>query len=366
MGGVDGEHPRRLWTVRGSGRPLLLLHGWGVSSELFDPILDGLQPGRQLIVPDLPGFGATPEPDAPWSVHEYADWCVALLDRLGVETLRPRRPLQRRPDRDRHRGRASADGSQDGARRERGDPPAAHARSAARVRTYKALRARRAILSAPRALRRSAGRRADLRGSADYRAVTGTMRGTLVRIVNEDLRGLLRDVRIPVLLIWGDHDTETPIDDGRLMEALIPDAGLVVFEGAGHYAYLEQAGRFCRIVEVFLHDPPEGGALMNPLLGPLVAVAAIVWLMLVARIILVAARMFQIEEYESIRFLRWGLTREWIAHRAVWLGLGGRGRRALRRGSAPCGARHRDRVAWLASGAAAQLTWRWTRRSDRS
>jgi len=44
------------------------------------------------------------------------------------------------------------------------------------------------------------------------------------------------------------------------MERLIPDAGLVVFEGAGHYAYLEQAARFCTIVEVFLRadvaEPP--------------------------------------------------------------------------------------------------------------
>ena len=38
------------------------------------------------------------------------------------------------------------------------------------------------------------------------------------------------------------------------MERLIPDAGLVVFEGAGHFAYLEQPGRFCRIVDVFLRD----------------------------------------------------------------------------------------------------------------
>ncbi len=86
------------------------------------------------------------------------------------------------------------------------------------------------------------------------------MRGTLVRIVNEDLRSLLPQVHIPVLLIWGEQDTETPIEDGRLMERLIPDAGLVTFEGAGHYAYLEQAARFCRIVEVFLHDDPEAAA----------------------------------------------------------------------------------------------------------
>ena len=80
------------------------------------------------------------------------------------------------------------------------------------------------------------------------------MRGTLVRIVNEDLRSLLPQVRVPVLLIWGDKDTETPLADGQLMERMIPDAGLVVFEGAGHYAYLEQAARFCTIVTVFLRD----------------------------------------------------------------------------------------------------------------
>ena len=85
------------------------------------------------------------------------------------------------------------------------------------------------------------------------------MRGTLVRLVNEDVRGLLPSLHLPVLLIWGDQDSETPIDDGRLMERLIPDAGLVVFEGAGHFAYLEQPGRFCRIVDVFLRDDQGEG-----------------------------------------------------------------------------------------------------------
>jgi UDP-N-acetylmuramoyl-tripeptide--D-alanyl-D-alanine ligase len=99
---------------------------------------------------------------------------------------------------------------------------------------------------------------------------------------------------------------------------------------------------------------------MSPLLGPLVAVAAIVWLILVARIALVAARMFQIEEYESIRFLRWGLTREWLAHRAVWLGLAV-GVLALSVAAVfPAARTLAIAVAWLASGAAAQLTWRWT------
>ena len=80
-----------------------------------------------------------------------------------------------------------------------------------------------------------------------------------VRLVNQDLRALLPRISQPVLLIWGDADAETPLADGRLMERLIPDAGLVVFEGAGHYAYLEQAGRFAHIVNVFLRDSRGGG-----------------------------------------------------------------------------------------------------------
>ncbi|MGD0194946.1 MAG: UDP-N-acetylmuramoyl-tripeptide--D-alanyl-D-alanine ligase [Candidatus Dormibacteria bacterium] len=99
---------------------------------------------------------------------------------------------------------------------------------------------------------------------------------------------------------------------------------------------------------------------MSPFVGPLVAIAAVVWLILLFRIVLVAARMFQIEEYESVRFLRWGLTREWLAHRAVWLGLLV-GAVALSVAAVwPAGRPVGIAVAWLVSAAAAQFTWRWT------
>jgi UDP-N-acetylmuramoyl-tripeptide--D-alanyl-D-alanine ligase len=99
---------------------------------------------------------------------------------------------------------------------------------------------------------------------------------------------------------------------------------------------------------------------VSPLVGPLVALAAAVWVVLVFRIVLVAARMFQIEEYESVRFLRWGLTREWLAHRAVWLGLL-LGAVALSVAAVLPAARPIGiAIAWLVSAAAAQFTWRWT------
>jgi UDP-N-acetylmuramoyl-tripeptide--D-alanyl-D-alanine ligase len=99
---------------------------------------------------------------------------------------------------------------------------------------------------------------------------------------------------------------------------------------------------------------------VSALLGPLVALAAIVWVVLLFRIVLVAARMFQIEEYESVRFLRWGLTREWLAHRAVWLGVLVGAVALSVAAILPAGRPIAIAIAWLVSAAAAQFTWRWT------
>lgn len=249
------EDPVANVIVRGEGAPVLLLHGWGASAELFAPIIDGLRTGRALITPDLPGFGHTESPPEPWSVHDYAAWVVALLDRLGVTqcdvighsnggrigiVLAAEHP-------ERVRRLVLTDSS--GIRPRRG------LRYRYRVAAYKALRRTQQATLVPRALRAAARRRADRRGSDDFRAASGTMRATLVRLVNEDLTPVLPHVAAPTLLIWGDRDADTPLHDARVMERLIPDAGLVVFEGAGHFAYLEQAARFCTVVDVFLRDP---------------------------------------------------------------------------------------------------------------
>ncbi len=51
--------------------------------------------------------------------------------------------------------------------------------------------------------------------------------------------------------------------------------------------------------------------------GVLVAVAAAAWFALLARVGLVAARMYQIEEYEGRRLFGWALTPAWLLHRSV-------------------------------------------------
>ena len=73
---------------RGSGPPLLLLHGSGLAVGFFLPLLDALR-DVHAIAPDLPGCGLS-DP-VPFSRHTHADaavaWLDSLLDRLGLDTV---------------------------------------------------------------------------------------------------------------------------------------------------------------------------------------------------------------------------------------------------------------------------------------
>ena len=89
-------------------------------------------------------------------------------------------------------------------------------------------------------------------GSTDYRNASPVMRKILVNTVNEDLESCVRNIKVPTVLIWGDNDTAVSVEDARYMESIIPDAGLIVYEGCTHYAYLERLGDTVNILKSFL------------------------------------------------------------------------------------------------------------------
>lgn len=86
--------------------------------------------------------------------------------------------------------------------------------------------------------------------SEDYKNA-GPLRPIFVKVVNEDITGLLPRITAPTLLVWGTEDEAVPLSHAKKMESLIRDSGLVLFEGAGHFAYLDESDRFCRVVNHF-------------------------------------------------------------------------------------------------------------------
>src|ERR1700753_3293011 len=78
---VDGL---ALWyDERGSGEPLILLHGGMGGSEMFGASLDRLAAGRRLIAVELPGHGHTAVPDRPLRYEEMADQIAGRTGHLG-------------------------------------------------------------------------------------------------------------------------------------------------------------------------------------------------------------------------------------------------------------------------------------------
>ena len=249
---VNGQKARVL--DEGSGTPVVVLHGWGGRIESMTPAIQCLSRSFRVIAVDLPGFGESPLPHGVWGTPDYAAYVTDLVGSLGVE-------------------KAHFVGHSFGAKvsfyiaavyPEAVDklvlvgspglrtPPSLRARAKRTVGRV----ARSAGAAGPpgRAVRDAVYRRI---ASSDYRDA-GDLRPILVKVVNEDYRDLLPRVASSTLLVWGQNDDAAPLSHGRQMEELIPDAGLVIFEGAGHFAYLDEPDRFCRIVRHFFGAPVGG------------------------------------------------------------------------------------------------------------
>ena len=227
----------------GEGDVVLLLHGWGANITLYAGIIQVLSQNHRVIAPDMPGFGRTPEPPAAWCVDDYVDFIIKFIASFELRRFSVvvhsfgGRVLFKLNARENLPFTIEKAVLIDSA----GILPKKTLRQRVSLRCYKAARAvmstkvlRFLYPDAVDNMRRK-------RGSADYNSATPTMRATLVKVVNEDLEPLIHLLQCPTLLIWGDQDTATPLADGRRMEELIPDAGLVVCEGAGHFSYAEQA-----------------------------------------------------------------------------------------------------------------------------
>ena len=224
-----------------NGKDVVLLHGWGQNIEMMNPIGKGLESDYYITVIDLPGFGSSSEPTYAYTIYDYYEIVSELLSKLKIDN-----PVMI--------------GHSFGGR-------------VAIVYAAKKKVSKLVLLSAPfrRSTKRNTFKVRVLKflkkvpvvkelesymktkiGSSDYRNASPMMRNILVNVVNEDLTGYLKQISVPTLLIWGDLDTAVPIEDARYAESIMEDAGLVVYEGCTHYAYLERINQTISVLRSFL------------------------------------------------------------------------------------------------------------------
>ncbi len=238
---------------RGAGDVIVILQGWGTELSLYEGLISHLSKTHRVIAPELPGFGETPEPPSAWSAADYSAFVLSFLEQLKIKKA----ILLGHSN----GGRIIIKTVGSGASIEVpkiiliGSAGLTHEMTPEQLRRQKMYKLGKAMLSSapvklilPDALEKFKQRS----GSADYRNATPVMRDTLVKLVNEDLGHLLPAIKQPTLLIWGERDDSTPVLDAKRMEELLPDGGLVVVKGAGHYCYLEQPLFVYRVLDSFL------------------------------------------------------------------------------------------------------------------
>ena len=240
---------------KGNGKAVLILPGWGTTINTYMPIINSLSTYNTVYCLDMPGFGESEEPNTSWNLDDYVTFVIDFIKSQNINEL-------------------SLIGHSNGGRiiiklmNEKnlsfkvnkiiliGSAGIVHEKNLYQNSKVKLAKIGKNILELKPIKKIFPNLIMKLKnnfGSEDYKNASPIMKGTLVQLINYDLREFLSNINVPTLLIWGSNDTATPISDGKLMEKLIPDAGLIRIENCSHYVFLEQPGYVNKIINTFLN-----------------------------------------------------------------------------------------------------------------
>jgi len=245
------------WYKTGTGKPLIILHGWGSSSQVMIPISEQLSDSRTCYLLDFPGFGNSPEPPLPFSIDHYADVVEQFIKEQDFESvdflvhsfggrvilkLLTRNQIKKKIEKILITGGA-------------GMKPKRKPSFYFKKYLAKSLKVPFNLL--PGNLQKKGLKRLRdtslwrILGSADYQKLSGVMRETFVKSVSEHLDDLLYEIDHEILLLWGNDDNATPLYQAKRMNRGLKNSALITIENAGHYAFLDKPKRFAAIADAF-------------------------------------------------------------------------------------------------------------------
>ena len=230
----------------------LLLHGWGSSFDVYKGITAALSDRLRIVALNFPGCGNSDTMSNPWNIDDYCNLVLKFLAALKIEN-----PIMFGHS---HGGRVimKLAGEKkifppkivllDSA----GLIPKKTFKQKFRAKSFKTIKTVLTLPIIKNYSEKLLEKARNYYGSADYKAAPEVLRKTMVSLVNTDLRELLPNISCPTLLIWGENDTATPLADAKIIEKLIPDAGLCVIKGTGHYSFCERPYEAHAILRSFI------------------------------------------------------------------------------------------------------------------
>ncbi len=247
---------RRLsWAAAGAdtaSSTLVWLHAFPLSLAMWRPQLAAVPPGWRFIAPDLAGLGSsTDHPHRP-AIDDFARDVDALLEHLGVgravvgglsmggyaalayHRVAPAR-LAGLVLADTRSG-ADTPAGRDGRERMLGLVESGGASAIADEMLPK--------LVGPTTHRRRPGVVAEVRRLIESNGVEGVRRAIMRMRDRPDSTPGLRQMRVPVLVLVGEEDGITPVEESRAMVSALDNATLAILPAAGHLSNMENPDSF--------------------------------------------------------------------------------------------------------------------------
>lgn len=256
---VTVDNLRIAYRRRGSGPPLVLLHGALVDSRVWQPQLEALSDTYTVVAWDAPGCGQSSDPPADFSLPDFAGCLAGFIDALDLE--RPHvlglsfggglaiQFFDRYPNIPQSLILAGAYAGWAGSL-----PPAQVAERLEKGMAQSELPGEEvAALWRPSLFSDDAPAAAVARNAAimaDFHPAG--MRAMLRAFAAADLREVLPRIDVPTLLLYGAEDKRAPAAVATKLHEQIPTSTLVFLPGTGHVSNLESPAMFNGAVRAFL------------------------------------------------------------------------------------------------------------------
>lgn len=222
-------------------KTIVYLHGWGQNIAMMKPVADPFTDEYNVLIVDLPGYGDSEEPLYAWTVNDYVECFKEMFEKLNID-----KPILIGHS---FGGKISllyASKYEVEKLVLFGSPFKQEV-----TKVSLKLKILKGLKKVP-VVNKLEGFAKKHIGSDDYKKASPLMREILVSTVNLDITEDVKKIKCPTLIVWGTNDEAVPVERAYELEKLIDDAGVIVYEGCTHYAYLERLNQTVNVLWNFL------------------------------------------------------------------------------------------------------------------
>ncbi|OGZ66036.1 MAG: hypothetical protein A3C58_00540 [Candidatus Staskawiczbacteria bacterium RIFCSPHIGHO2_02_FULL_34_10] len=216
-------------------KTLLVLHGWGSSSQRWQQVAELLsQKNFLIIIPDLPGFGKSQEPTNAWSLDNYVEWVKEFSD--TIPQLQDRFYLLGHSFGGAVASKFSIKYNQKIEKLFLISASCIREKNLKKsiLRQFSKLSKILFFLPFYDTVRKAFYKFIVGDNDSDYLNVNGIMRQSFLKIISEDLSQKLYFIKNPTIIIWGDKDELTPLYQAKIINKKIINSKLIIIPGGKH------------------------------------------------------------------------------------------------------------------------------------